>query len=75
MVEMATELKNENGDNDTGGNKAASSSKKLFSYGFDAQCVKRFLTINKILFPRLVSKTVGWLLSLIAFRYVLRWPF
>ena len=69
MIEMAAASKNESGDNGTGANQGTSSSKKLFSYGFDAQYVKRFLLLNKILFPRLVSKTVGWLMSLIVFRY------
>ena len=66
---MAAASKNESGDNGTGANQGTSKSKKLFSYGFDAQYVKRFLLLNKILFPRLVSKTVGWLMSLIVFRY------
>ena len=68
---MATTLKNDNGDNGTGGNQGTSSSKKFFSYGFDIRCVRRFLRINKVLFPRVLSKTVGWLMSLVVFRYLL----
>ena len=68
---MAAASKNESGDNGTGANQGTSSSKKLFSYGFDAQYVKRFLLINKVLFPKVLSKTVGWLMSLVVFRYLL----
>ena len=71
LVEMATTSKNENGDNGIGGNQGTSSSKKFFSYGFDIQYVKRFLLINKVLFPKVLSKTVGWLISLVVFRYLL----
>ena len=72
---MATALKKENGDSGTGGNQGTSSSKKFFSYGFDIRYVKRFLLINKILFPKVLSKTVGWLMSLVVFRYLLYLPF
>ena len=75
VVEMATTLKNENGDDGTGGNQGTSSSKKFFSYGFDIKYVKRFLLINKVLFPKVLSKTVGWLMSLVVFRYLLYLPF
>ena len=74
LVEMATTSKNENGDNGIGGNQGTSSSKKFFSYGFDIQYVKRFLLINKVLFPKVLSKTVGWLMSLVVFRYALYSP-
>ena len=67
-------VKNENGDDGTGGNQGTSSSKKFFSYGFDIRCVRRFLRINKVLFPRVLSKTVGWLMSLVVFRYLLYLP-
>ena len=42
---------------------------KPSSYGFDSNYFRRFININKVLFPRLVSKTVGWILFLVVFRY------
>ena len=42
---------------------------KTSKYGFDINYIRRFININKILFPAFLTKTVGWILFLIIFRY------
>ena len=44
---------------------------KTAAYGFDRNYFKRFIHINKILFPAIKSKTLGWVLLLMVFRYVI----
>ena len=41
---------------------------KASKYGFDINYIRRFIYINKILFPTFLTKTVGWISFLIIFR-------
>ena len=58
---------NKESNNDQQGNKT-NENITTSKYGFDINYIRRFVYINKILFPTFLTKTVGWILVLIAFR-------